>query len=239
MNVDHGMRVQTIINQEQAKKDLQSISSEMSAGPVLILRHGFKLRPRNVFQMFRPYPLSSGPVAVKVDQAARLDDLALILGHILNVEVDLLRSAVLDDVSLDVGEVSVERRTDAGDIDIISDIEDSGLAFEMEGDHAPVHDIGAVSLGSVLLCDIGKSADDTLAGSRLFAGRAVAGFVGIDHGTDLDVLYIDGLGARNCADHIIDVRQDRILVRGVFACNAVTLDLIDSLGAADIFGITP
>ena len=58
MNVDHGMRVQTIINQEQAKKDLQSISSEMSAGPVLILRHCFKLRPRNVFQMFQPYPLA-------------------------------------------------------------------------------------------------------------------------------------------------------------------------------------
>ena len=46
--------------------------------------------------------LSSGPVAVEVDQAAGLDDLALVLSHILNVEVDLLCPAILDDIALDI-----------------------------------------------------------------------------------------------------------------------------------------
>ena len=100
-----------------------------------------------------------GAVAVEIDQAARLDDFSLIFGHVLNIEIDLQSFSILDDISLDVGEISVHNAADTGHIDIIADLEGIGLTLEVEGDHAPVHDIGTISLGRVLLCDIGQAAD--------------------------------------------------------------------------------
>ena len=107
----------------------------------------------------------------------------------------------------------------------------------MEGQHAPVHDIGAVALGGVFLGDICQTADHTLAGGRLLAGTAVAGLVGVDHRTDLDVLHIDIFRSGDRLDRGVDCLQGWILLRGIFALHAPALGLVDFLGPAHVLGV--
>lgn len=64
--------------------------------------------------------LCSSSVFVKVDQASGFDNLALVLCHVEDVEVNLRGFSILDDVTLDVGEVAVEGLADAGDIDVMT-----------------------------------------------------------------------------------------------------------------------
>ena len=108
----------------------------------------------------------------------------------------------------------------------------------MERDHAPVHDIGAIALCRIFFGDVRKAADHSLAGSRLLTCGAVTGLIRIDHGTDLDILYVDILGTGDRADDFIDGSQRGILLSCVAAGNTEALGLVNSLGAADILGIT-
>ena len=95
------------------------------------------------------------PGAVEIDQAASLDDRPLVLRHILAVQGQFRRLPVFQHISCDVGQVAVQGGADAGDIDIVPHLKAARLPLQMEGQHAPVHHIGAVTLGGVVLGDIG------------------------------------------------------------------------------------
>ena len=116
----------------------------------------------------------------------------------------------------------------------------------MEGKHAPVHDIGAVSLGRIVLRDVGQSADDTLAGRRLLTRGAIAGLIGIDHGADLDGCGIHVLAAGDLRNGSVDCVQRRIqlcrclgaILTCFHACHAGSLGPVDRLGSADVLGVS-
>ena len=95
----------------------------------------------------------------------------------------------MDGIGGDVCEVAVERGADTGDEDVIPHLE-AWLVIELERDHAPVHDVGAVALRGVLARDVGKAADDALAARRLLARTAVTGLDGIDHAAELGCLGV-------------------------------------------------
>ena len=121
--------------------------------------------------------------------------------------------------------------TDVRDKDIVAQLEDLGILHQ-EGSHAPVDAVGAVALGGVGLGKVGTCAHDTLAGSCLLPGGAVAGHVGEDGGTQIGVLGIilhTGSGEGGI-DSLHFFRQ-------TLACTAVTLHLPHDLGAADVLGV--
>ena len=76
------------------------------------------------------------------------------------------------------------------DEDIITDLE-GGLILHLERQHAPVHHVGAVTLGGILGADIRKAAQDALAACRLLARRAVTGLHAVNDTADFDCLFID------------------------------------------------
>ena len=157
----------------------------------------------------------------------------------MDIEADLRGFSFLDDIGLDIGEGAVQGLPDTGDINVVADLEGIRCAFEMEGNHAPVHDVGAVAFGGIFLSDVGQAADDALAGGRLFTGAAVAGLVGIDHGPDLDLLYINTFGAGDRADDLVDLCKSRVLFGRITAGNTEPLCPVDFLGPPDIFGVAP
>ena len=92
--------------------------------------------------------------AVVVNQAAGLDDFLFIVGHGSDVEGQFLH-ALGDDIGFNVLHVAVEGFFDVGNIDIVTDFK-IRFPFHLEGQHAPVDDIGTIALGRVFLADIGQ-----------------------------------------------------------------------------------
>ena len=129
--------------------------------------------------------LGSGLELVVVDQAAGLDDGTLLGRHIGNVELNLLDRAVgAHHVRGDVLQVAIERSTDTRHEDVIAHLK-VGLGLHLEGHHAPVHHVGAIALGGVLVDDVGQAANHALTARGLLAGRTVTGLLGIEHGACL------------------------------------------------------
>ena len=99
-----------------------------------------------------------------------------------------------------MGQVALQGRADAGDVDVIPHLKGGGLPLEMEGQHAPVHHVGAVALGGVVLGDVGKAPQHPLAAGGLLPGGAVAGLVGVEHRANFHRLGVHLLLAGNGAD---------------------------------------
>ena len=108
----------------------------------------------------------------------------------------------------------------------------------MERQHAPVHDIGTITLCSVILCDVCKSADDSLAGSCLFSCGTVARLVCVDRGTDLDIAQISVFAARDRMDDFEYFLEFRSFCHDVFAVSSCDLKCVYNLCLADISGIS-
>ena len=134
--------------------------------------------------------LGSGLELVVVDQAAGLDDGALLGRHIGNVELNLLdRTVGTHHIGGDVLQVAIERGADTRHKDVVAHLK-VGLGLHLEGHHAPVHHVGAIALGGVLVDDVGQAANYALAARGLLAGRAVARLLGVEHGAVLGRLGI-------------------------------------------------
>ena len=92
-----------------------------------------------------------------VRELAGLDDGALLGRHIGNVELNLLdRTIGANHVSGDVLQVAVERGADTRHKDVVAHLK-VGLGLHLEGHHAPVHHVGAIALGGVLVDEIGRA----------------------------------------------------------------------------------
>ena len=117
---------------------------------------------------------------VKVDKAAIHDDSPLVLGHRKDIELDLGRLTILQNISLDIVEFILrECLTDAWYVDVVADLEAVRLTLQVERDHTPVHAVTSVTLGCILLRDVGEGTEYTLAGSGLLTGRAVLSLIHI------------------------------------------------------------
>ena len=128
--------------------------------------------------------------------------------------MNLLCLAVLDDIGRDVCEVTLQCLPYIRNVDVVVHLEHGGLTLQMEGQHAPVHAVGAIPLCCVLLSNVGEGAQHSLAGSRLLTGRAVTRLVGIDSGTDLHFLCLHILLSRDGVDHLDDLSHLRCYLAG-------------------------
>ena len=86
-----------------------------------------------------------------------------------------------------------------GDEDVIPQAEGS-RAVELEGQHTPVDEVGAVALGGVLVDDVGPGPQHALAAGGLLTGRAVAGLDGKNGGGQLHIVPGQGLAAGHGTD---------------------------------------
>ena len=107
----------------------------------------------------------------------------------------------------------------------------------MEWKHAPVHDIGAISLRRIILRNVRKSADDSLAGCCLLAGRSVARFICIHDGSDLRFSGLYIFLARDRVDHAEHFLKSRFHRRDILSLFASNLKSVNCFCAADIFRI--
>ena len=172
-------------------------------------------------------------IAVEIDEAAGFDDFFFRVGHVRDVQGNFLKFFA-DDVGLDVLHVAVEGCLDVGDIDVIADFKER-VVLHLEGQHAPVDDVGAVALRRIFPADIGQAAEDALAAGRLFAGRAIAGLDAVNHAADFRRRHI---GVGKCLFQLgKDVFQ--LLVDGGRALSgyAGPFCRVDCLGPADVFRV--
>ena len=125
-------------------------------------------------------------VFVEIDKAAVGQNLTFIgrqRCHIEGKGLDFLPQHI----GRDVLQIPLEHRTDVRDEDVIPQPE-GRCPGQLEGQHPPVDEVGAVALGGVLHRDIRPSPQHALAGRRLFAGGAVAGLDREDGRRKLDIV---------------------------------------------------
>ena len=121
-------------------------------------------------------------LSVKVDEASLGDYLSLIVCQIAQSKADLLHS-LIDDIGLDLLSLLFHSLLDIGNEYIVTDFE-ACVFSDNKRQHAPVDEIGSVSLGSIFIGDVSPAAKYLLAGSCLLTGRTVTGLNGIDGGTE-------------------------------------------------------
>ena len=102
-----------------------------------------------------------------------------------------LALAVLDEGALQRLSVALQERLDAGDVQLVPGLDAQiSQAVHNEGEHAPVHHVGAIALSGVLRRQIGHTAQHSLAGGGLLSCRAVAGLQRHDQGAEAGGLGI-------------------------------------------------
>ena len=99
-----------------------------------------------------------------------------------------------------------------------------------EGKNTPVDTVGAVTLGSKLIADVGKAAKYLLTGSRLLTRRTVTGLVCKYARTELRVVH-QGVVAEN--------GEYSLKLVGSLAVSASRLDCRYRLGVSNVIGNTP
>ena len=130
---------------------------------------------------------------IEIDQAAVSQDLALVGGERSHVQLKLL-DGIAQNIGLDALQVALECLPHIGDEHIIPQTKGGGTC-QLQGQHAPVDEVGAVTLGGVLGYDIGTGTQHTLAAGGLLTGRAVAGLDRKDGRGDLDIVPAQLLAA--------------------------------------------
>ena len=122
--------------------------------------------------------------------------------------------------------------THPGHEDIVQILEGQIPRWDGEWNHPPVDQIGPISLGRILVCDIGPASQNLLTGGRLLAGAAVPRFDRKDRAADPDDMAIDL--REFLLDRLHDLMHFRKCLPGAGIRLNGLLRLLYLLGPADI-----
>ena len=117
--------------------------------------------------------------SVEVHQAALGEDGALVLGQVLEVEVQVMHAVGSDNLGINLLLAIDDGLTDAGnEYHVTGVVVELNIGSNGEGNDTPVDAVAAIALGSVLVADVGVTAEHLLARCGLLASGTVTGLVG-------------------------------------------------------------
>src|SRR5699024_2313236 len=112
--------------------------------------------------------------SVIVNQTSLQDDLSLIVSQLAQSHLEFLQTLRLHHIPRDALRFLRYCLTDLREKQIISVPEGKFSLRDHEGKHTPIDQVGAITLGRVLIGNIGPAAENFLTGSRLLSGGTIS-----------------------------------------------------------------